>query len=293
MIERVDRQPALVSVVVPARDAARTLVRQLDAIAEQDYAGPWELVVAVNGGRDGTNEVAADWIGRRRLGRLVDASGRTAPGHARNRGAAAAAGDFLAFCDADDVVSREWLRALVAAARSADIVTGPHSPELLNAPPVRSCQSVMPPHKPFHAFLPIAAGSNCGVWREVFDALDGFDERRLPGEDVCFSWRAQLRGFRFAVADEALVHKRFRPSRLAMARAYFRYGIGDVWLYSRYRSAGMPRRDRRAVLREWRAIALGLPAHAGTPGRWGRVMQGAALAGGRLTASVRYRALYL
>ena len=54
MIERVNRQPALASVVVPARDAARTLAQQLDAIAEQDYAGPWELVVAVNGGRDGT-----------------------------------------------------------------------------------------------------------------------------------------------------------------------------------------------------------------------------------------------
>jgi glycosyltransferase involved in cell wall biosynthesis len=289
----VNRQPALVSVVVPARDAARTLPQQLDAIAKQDYAGPWELIVALNGGRDATGEAAADWIGRHGLGRLVDASAQPGPGRARNRGVAAAAGDFLAFCDADDVVSPEWLRALVSAAENADIVTGPHSPELLNAPPVRSCQSVSPPDKCFHDFLPIAAGSNCGVWREVFDALGGFDERSLPGEDVCFSWRAQLRGFRFGVADEAVVHKRFRGSRLAMARQYFRYGIGDVWLYSRYRSAGMRRRDRRTVLHEWRAIARGLPAHAGTPGRWGRVMQRAALAGGRLTASVRYRALYL
>ena len=38
--------------------------------------------------------------------------------------------------------------------------------------------------------------------------------RRLRGEDVCFSWRAQLGGFQPRVAEEALVHKRFRPSRL-------------------------------------------------------------------------------
>ena len=43
--------PALVSVIVPARNAARTLAQQLDAIHKQDYAGSFELIVAVNGGR--------------------------------------------------------------------------------------------------------------------------------------------------------------------------------------------------------------------------------------------------
>ena len=54
MIERVNRQPALVSVIVPARDAARTLPSSSTRSREQDYAGPFELIVAVNGGRDGT-----------------------------------------------------------------------------------------------------------------------------------------------------------------------------------------------------------------------------------------------
>ena len=133
---------------------------------------------------------------------------------------------------------------------------------------MRSCQSVLPPGKRFHSFLPVAAGSNCGVWRDVFDALGGFDGDRWPGEDVCFSWRAQLGGFRFGVAQDAVVHKRFRPRRLAIARQYFRYGIGDVWLYSRYRSAGMPRRDRRAVLREWRASRSDCPRSPGRRAAW-------------------------
>jgi glycosyltransferase involved in cell wall biosynthesis len=286
--------PALVSLIVPARDAAGTLTQQLDAISEQDYPGSFELIVAVNGGRDGTAEVAARWIRRRGLGQVVDASARRGPGHARNRGAVAARGDLLAFCDADDVVSRGWLRALVVAAEAADIVTGRHSTDLLNEARVRSCQSVWPPDRPLHGFLPIASSSNCGVWRDVFDALGGFDERRsAAGEDVSFSWRAQLRGFRLCVAEGALVHKRFPPSRLAIAPQYFRYGMGDAWLYSRFGAAGMPRRSVREALREWRAIAQGLPSLAGTPGRWGRVLQMAALACGRITGSVRYRALFL
>jgi glycosyltransferase involved in cell wall biosynthesis len=285
--------PALVSVIVPARNAARTLVQQLDAIAEQDYAGPFELIVAVNGGRDGTAEVADRWNRRRGLAKIVDAAPGRGPGYSRNRGAAAASGDFLAFCDADDIVSPGWLGALAAEAERADLVTGPHATELLNDARIRSCQSVPPPERRFHDFLPIASSSNCGVWKQVFEDLGGFDERRHSGEDVSFSWRAQLRGFELSVAEQALVHKRFRPTRAAIAPQYFRHGIGDAWLYSRFARAGMPRRSAREAVREWLAIARGLPSLAGTPGRWGRVLQMAALACGRVTGSVRYRSLYL
>jgi glycosyltransferase involved in cell wall biosynthesis len=285
--------PELVSVIVPARNAAGTLTQQLDAIGEQDYAGPFELIVAVNGCSDGTAELAEGWIRRRGFGRIVHAQPGRGPGYTRNRGAAAAVGDLLAFCDADDVVSPAWLGALAAEAECADVVTGPHGTELLNEAPIRSCQSVPPPGQSFLGFMPMASTSNCAVWREVFWDLGGFEEHTHSGEDVSFSWRAQLRGFDLSVADLALVHKRFRPNRLAIAPQYFRHGIGDAWLYSRFRSSGMPRRSGREALREWGAIARGLPAEAGAPGRWGRVVQRAALACGRVAGSLRYRVLFL
>jgi glycosyltransferase involved in cell wall biosynthesis len=290
---RVHGEPALVSVVVPARGSARTLPHQLDAVSGQDYRGRFEIVVATNGGRDRTAEVARGWCEAQGFGRVVDASSRRGPGHARNQGAAVARGDLLAFCDADDVVSRGWLAALVTAARSADLVTGPHSAELLNAEAIRSCQSVPAPERRVHGFLPAASGSNCAVWREVFEALGGFDEANPTGEDVAFSWRAQLRGFRLSVAKGALVHKRFRPTRLAIGPQYFRYGIGDAWLYSEFAPTGMPRRSTREAVGEWWAIARGLPSLAGTPGRWGRVLQMAALSCGRVAGSLRHRALFL
>jgi glycosyltransferase involved in cell wall biosynthesis len=288
------RTPTLVSVIVPARNVARTLTQQLEAISGQDYPGPLELIVAVNGGRDRTAEVAARWVRRNKMGRVIDASDRLGPGYARNRGVGAARGDFLAFCDADDLVSHRWLRELVASAGDADFVTGPLSAEALNSEPLRSCQSVAPPSRKFHDFLPIASTSNCGVWREVFDALGGFEEHgRVGGEDTSFSWRAQLSGYSLSVANDAVVHKRFRASRLAIFPQYFWYGIGDARLYSRFGPLGMPRRDVREALSEWAAIARGVPSLAGTPGRWGRVLQMAALDFGRTVGSVRYRSLFL
>jgi glycosyltransferase involved in cell wall biosynthesis len=287
------RSPELVSVIVPARNAARTLTQQLDAIGEQDYPGSFELIVAVNDCRDGTAELAESWVRRRGFGRIIDARPGRGPGYTRNRGAAVAGGDLLAFCDADDVVSPAWLGALAAEAERADVVTGPHGTELLNEASIRSCQSVPAPGRSFLGFLPMASTSNCAVWKEVFEDLGGFEEHTHSGEDVSFSWRAQLRGFDLSVADRALVHKRFRPNRLAIAPQYFRHGVGDAWLYSRFRSSGMPRRSGREALHEWGAIARGLPAEAGAPGRSGRVLQRAALACGRITGSLRYRVLFL
>ncbi|MEA2353166.1 MAG: hypothetical protein QOJ14_1580, partial [Thermoleophilaceae bacterium] len=43
--------PALISVVVPLLDDAEHLPDQLEALAAQDYAGRWEVIVADNGSR--------------------------------------------------------------------------------------------------------------------------------------------------------------------------------------------------------------------------------------------------
>src|SRR5436190_10421104 len=116
--------PRLVSVVIPVRNAARLLADQLYALAAQDYDGHWEVVVADNGSSDGSAAVARRLARRLPSLRVVDASGRRGVGPARNAGAAAAGGDLLAFCDADNVADRGWLGEIVRAATSADLVVG-------------------------------------------------------------------------------------------------------------------------------------------------------------------------
>ena len=60
-------------------------------------------------------------------------------------------------------------------------------------------------------FLPAGLGANLAVRRSAFDEVGGFAEELHVGEDIDLCWRLQLRGFRFAVATDAVVAKRERP----------------------------------------------------------------------------------
>jgi glycosyltransferase involved in cell wall biosynthesis len=289
-------RPRLVSVVVPVRDAAGTLPAQLDALERQDYDEPYEVVVADNGSRDGSAELAGAWAQRTGgLGRVVRADARRGPGHARNAGAAAARGDLLAFCDADDVVSVGWLRALVEAAAEADMVGGPEDVERLNGPDVRRWYSAAPPDRLalFHDFLPSPSGANSGIWAAALTRLGGFHEGSDCGEDVDLAWRAQLAGMRVAFAPGALIHRRRRDGLGPFARRFFGYGQGDAWLYARYRGQGMPGSGPRDVAARYRELVIALPRAARDRGERGRCVQIAALRAGRLAGSVRHRVLYL
>ena len=53
-----------VSVVVVMRNAAATIGEQLEALSRQDYAGPWEVVLADNGSTDDSVAVARQWEDR-------------------------------------------------------------------------------------------------------------------------------------------------------------------------------------------------------------------------------------
>jgi glycosyltransferase involved in cell wall biosynthesis len=286
-------RPALVSVVVPVLDGAATIEVQLAALAGQTYDGPWEVVVADNGSVDGTPDVVRSWADKLPV-RVVDASAERGINPARNAGAAAAAGDLVVFCDADDEVDAGWVAAMAAAAEDADVLGGRLDDASLN-------DDVVATWRPHNAgddlpvalrFLPFAVGANCGAWRDVIERLGGFDpEYRRGGADVEFFWRAQLAGYRLAFVPDAVVRYRHRSGLRALARQFFRYGMADAQLYRAFRHAGLRRDSAGEVWRAWRLVAV----HAlkgRDPGRRGEGLRLAAQRAGRLRGSLRQRVMF-
>ena len=101
----------LASIIVPAFNVAKTLPATLDALLAQTFADV-EIIVVNDGSTDATAAVLRDYEGRANLN-VITQRNRGLAG-ARNTGIAAARGEFIGFCDADDLWLPEKLERHVA-----------------------------------------------------------------------------------------------------------------------------------------------------------------------------------
>jgi glycosyltransferase involved in cell wall biosynthesis len=283
--------------VVPVLNGEAHIAEQLAALAAQTYTQPWEVVVVDNGCTDLTMTILDRW--RDRLPELIiaDARQRSGLNYARSAGASAARGDFLAFCDADDVVTPSWLEALADAAPHSDLVGGREEREALNDAMARAWHGgSRPPMTDLHSdyrFMPYVSGGNCGVWTGVARQI-GWDESFSFGaSDIEFAWRAQLAGFRASFQSAAVVQVRYRTATFALMKQFFRRGASEPHLFRCFRDSGMPRHGLLFACGSWAWLVLRFPRalrRREVRGNWLRI---AASNCGRLWGSIRWRALYL
>ncbi|HKH43870.1 MAG TPA: glycosyltransferase [Thermoanaerobaculia bacterium] len=240
-----------ISVVIPARDEARTIGRTLEAVFAQEVSGvELEVLVVDDGSRDDTAAVASGSGARvLRLGR-GDRGG--SPGAARNRGAAVASGDPVVFLDADCAPAPGWLEALLAAHESGEAVVG----GALGAPTGLSASArcdhycgsyYVHPARPA-GYVPNHTPANLSVRRDAFIDGGGFAER-LPLADGHeeLPWQARLagRGVRIRFEPGAVVFHHNRAGLRHLLRRHYRWGYSALegkaatgacrwpWLYRR------------------------------------------------------------
>lgn len=246
-----------VTVVLPTRNGAGTIRRQLDALSRQEWSSSWEVVVSDNGSTDDTVAVVASYCDKLPALKIVNSSDRVGATHARNVGVAAARGHSVVFCDDDDEVALGWLAAFGNALREHEFVAGMLEMTKLNASWTRDprqpdgIRQVDPP------FLPYAFSAVLGIRRRLHLAIGGFNEEFLGGaEDVDYCFRAQLRGADLHYAPEVVVHYRIRRDLRAIYGQARSYSRGDVLLYKKYRPLGMRWQSPRRAAKFW---ALCLP----------------------------------
>ena len=227
-----------VSVVIAARNAAATLPSCLASLRALDYPSV-EILLVDDGSSDATAEIAES-AGVRVL---QSAGGASA---ARNLGAREAAGDVLAFTDADCEVPPHWLRALVTPLRRPGIVSagGPQVHVFANedhaSAAIRSflaCASVVAEYSRTgggEREVPHNASCNSVYDRAAFLAMNGFTEGLWPAEDVDLDRRLALAGHRCWFVPGAAVRHRRQAGLGWFGRMMRRYGRGQGVLVRRY-----------------------------------------------------------
>ncbi|RXT18840.1 glycosyl transferase [Rhizobium leguminosarum] len=105
----------LITVVIPAYNAEKTLAETLSSVSSQSY-DKLEILVVDDGSRDGTFELASDYsLTDRRIRVLRQDNGGVA--RARNHGIREARGPYIAPVDADDVWHPEKIERQLLALR--------------------------------------------------------------------------------------------------------------------------------------------------------------------------------
>lgn len=284
------------SVIIPCYNASETIVFQLEALANQRWSEPWEVIVVDNRSTDDSMAIVEQYRGRLPNLRIVDAYGRQSQAYALNIGVQAAAGEALAICDADDKVAPGWVAAMGAALSKYGFVAGSLKADELNeswVQRVRRCpQQDGLQEYTYPPYMPHAAGSNIGFKRSVYEAVSGFDESVPVLHDTDYCWRVQLAGMRIHFEPNAVVQYRFRHTVGGIYRQSRAYGESNALLYKRYRSLGMPKLSWKKGARKWVRLLRRLPQIRSKEGlaRW---IWKFGMRMGRLQGSIKYRVLAL
>lgn len=246
-----------ISVIIPACNNERTLGAQLEALRAQQHDEAWEVIVIDNGSSDRTCDVVRDYQRSMSNLSLIVADGMRTAGYARNAGVAAAHGERLLFCDADDVVAPGWVSAFAHALRENDFVVGRVEVKQLNAG-VEEDYGNNGLHDRLLNFLPYAIGCNFAVTREAFERVHGFAPEYKKCGDIDLSWRLQLAGFDLEEVPQAVIHYRYRRGAWAICKTAFHFSQAHAALYKRYARYGARRSRAQDVWFRYRCVLGGL-----------------------------------
>lgn len=219
----------LVSVIVPGKDVELYLADALTSLTRQ-LADPdaLEVIMIDDGSIDATSAVAASFAHRLpglRVLRNVESVGLAA---ARNQGLAVAAGEYLAFLDADDWLAQGHLADLVEVQQELDVdfvrtdhvtVNG-HRRSLIRPPQARRQvaldprDSILPADQPTMVDYPYAWA---GMFRRrlLERGLLTFPDGLHTAEDRPWIWRLHLQAESYAVvASPGICYRRGMKSSL-------------------------------------------------------------------------------
>jgi glycosyltransferase involved in cell wall biosynthesis len=244
--------PLRVSVIIPVHNGAAVLGGCLAALERQSFPrAAFEVIVVDNGSTD-------DLAPLRRLFPAVRWLAEPAAGSyaARNTGLRQAAGEILAFTDADCLPDPAWIERGVAALAAGDAtIIGGEVPWIDPAGRGLNSYEILETHmfglsdiRQLIAERGFAITANLLTTRGAFERVGEFDASLKSAGDREWVQRAVARGETLRYAGDAIVRHPRRSTREAFFRKQRRLVGGRMALLRRSRpSAGAVLRDLRQV----------------------------------------------
>jgi glycosyltransferase involved in cell wall biosynthesis len=194
----------MVSVVIPAFNAEKTLEACLRAAFSSDYPS-FEVILVNDGSTDQTARIAAQFACKQ-----IDLAKNLGGATARNIGAKAAQGDILFFLDADITVERDTLTKVVRTFAGRPEISAMFCSYQKDTP-ARTFYSAYKNlvHHFTHQTAREDAATFCGgfgaIYRECFLRVGGFDETCKKIADIEFGYRFYQHGYKILINKQIQV----------------------------------------------------------------------------------------
>ncbi len=226
-----DRLRTSVSLVIPARNAERTLESCLNAVVPLLETSLREIIVVDDNSTDTTAKIA------RRFPVVCLASRARGAGAARNAGWRAAKGDLVWFIDADCVVDSQALERLLASISASSVwaaggsYSGAMQSTLLSA---LIQEEIAERHRAMPLSVDFLASFHVLYRRDALEKLGGFDEQFLLGQDIDLAYRLKRSGGEIVFSGGSTVRHFHPTSVVPYLRKQARHGYWRIRLYSRH-----------------------------------------------------------
>jgi len=213
-----------ISFIIPAFNEEKSIGETLSSISHGEIKLPYEIIVVDHDSQDKTAEIASA-----QGAKLISVKGGTIAG-VRNTGVKGSKGKLIVFLDADVSLTEKWFEAFEQVAEQLShhpmMVTGSHC----NPPEQGSwIESYWFKNLTHEVRITHLGTGHMIVTRELFDAINGFDELLETGEDYSFCMRAVGIGAKVINnPDLYVIHRDYPKNILAFIRREAWHGMGDV-----------------------------------------------------------------
>jgi GT2 family glycosyltransferase len=240
-----------ISVIVCTYNSEQTLRACFDGLNRLEYPD-YEVIVVNDGSTDATDEITTTY------GFRLISTENQGLASARNVGLQAAAGEIVAYIDADAHPDPHWLSHLaVSFMRSSHAgVGGPNIPPAGDGH-VADCVANAP-GGPTHVLLSDREaehipGCNMAFRKASLNAIGGFDPQfRIAGDDVDICWRLQDQGWTVGFSPGAVVWHHRRDRVVTYLKQQREYGKAEALLERKW-----PERYNRVGHLSWAGRVYG------------------------------------
>jgi cellulose synthase/poly-beta-1,6-N-acetylglucosamine synthase-like glycosyltransferase len=226
----------MISVIIPAYNAEKTIKRTLSALTNQNYRDKYEVIVIDDGSIDDTIKIVSKFKNVKLIS--IKHSG---PATARNVGVKNAKGNIILFTDADCVPSKNWIKNMIVPFKNKEIVgiSGTYKTLNKNSLIARFAgYEIETRHEKLkkEKYIDFIGTYSAAYRKNIFLKFGGFDEsfQIASGEDPELSFKINKAGLKMFFQPKAFVYHKHPDNILKFLRQKFWRGYWRVFLYKKH-----------------------------------------------------------